>query len=64
MPAGLLIKNQQMYWNDRNTYIRWRRRDAAITSQCAEVYLSLMGEDEAEYIEGLETFNYLERMLD
>ena len=49
---------------DRNTQIWWRRRDVAITSQCAEASFSLAGEDEVECIEVVETFKYLGRMLD
>ena len=49
---------------DRNTQIWWRRRDVAITSQCAEASFSLAGEDEVECIEVAETFKYLGRMFE
>ena len=44
--------------------MRWQRRDVAITSQCAEATFSLTGDNEAECIEGVNNFKYLERMLD
>ena len=50
MPAGRLIKHQQTQGCNRNTQIRWQRRDVAIASQCAEASFSLMGEDEAKCI--------------
>ena len=56
MPAGRLIKHHKTQRCDRNTQIRWRRREFAITSRCAEVSFSLTGEDEAECIKGVETF--------
>ena len=39
-------------------------RNFAITSRCAQVSFSLAGEETAEFIEGVETFKYLRRMLD
>ena len=42
----------------------WWRRDVLIAGRCAEAASSLTGEDEAEFIEGVETFKYLGRMLD
>ena len=39
--------------------MRWRRRDAAIASRCAEASLSLTGEDKSECIEGVGIFKYL-----
>ena len=44
--------------------MRWRRRDVAIASRCKESTFILTGEDEAECIEGVETFKYLGRILD
>ena len=44
--------------------MQWRRRDVEIASRCAEASFSLTGEDEAECIEGVETFKYLGRMMD
>ena len=41
----------------------WRRRDVATASRCKEATFSLTGEDEAECIEGVETFKYLGRIL-
>ena len=62
--AGRLIKHQRMACFDKNTHMRWRRRDVAIVDKCSEATLSLTGEDEAECIEGTEVFKYLGRLLD
>ena len=35
-----------------------------MASRCAEASFSLTGDDEAECIEGVETFKYIGRMLD
>ena len=64
MPARLLIKQQRTQPYNSNIQMRWRRRDSAIASQCAEVSFSFTGEDEAECIDGMETLKYLGRMLD
>ena len=42
---------------------RWRR-DNTIASRYKEVDFSLMGEDDAECIEEVDTFKYLVRMLE
>ena len=44
--------------------MRWRRRDVAIARQCTEASYILMVEDDAERIEGVQTFKYLRIMLD
>ena len=49
---------------DRNMQMRWQRRDIANVSRFAEASLSLMGEENTECIEGVETFKYLGWMLD
>ena len=36
----------------------------AIAENCSEATLSFTGEDEAERIEGVETFKYLRRLMD
>ena len=64
MPAGRLIKHQRTQRCDSNTQMRWRRRGVAIVRQCAEASSRLTGEDEAEFIEGVDTFKYLVHMLD
>ena len=64
MPAGQLLEHQRTQQCDWKTQMRWRRRDVAITSQCAEAAFSLTGEDDAECIEGVETFKYPGRMLE
>ena len=46
------------------TQMRWRQRDVEITEKCSEATLSLIGEDEAERIEGVGRFNYLGILLD
>ena len=38
--------------------------DVAIVSRCAEAFFNITGEDKSELIEGVETFNYLGRMID
>ena len=64
MPAGRLINHQRTRRCNRNMHMQWKRRDVTIASRCAEASFSLTGEDEAELIEGVETFNYLGWMLD
>ena len=44
--------------------MHWRRKDVAIASRCERATLSLTGEDDAECIEGVDTFKYLGRILD
>ena len=67
MPAGRLINHQRKRRCDRNTQIRWRSRDVAISIQCAEASFILTGEYNveyiAEYIEVVETFKYIGRIL-
>ena len=43
--------------------MRWRRRDTAIMTRFLEAMFSLIGEEEAEHIEGLGKFKYLGRLL-
>ena len=50
MPAGWLIWNMRTARCDRNTQMRWRRRDVAIAEKCSEAAFSLTGEDEAELV--------------
>ena len=44
--------------------MRWRRRDVAITSRCAEETFSLAGDDETGCIEDVNNFKYLGRILE
>ena len=66
IPLFLILRFVML--RDRNysmkMQIRRRRRDVAIASRCVEASFSLTGEDEAEFIEGVETFKHLGRMLD
>ena len=64
MTAGRLIKKKWEQRCERNTQMRWRRRAAGIESRCAEASFRLTGEDEAECIEGVETFKYMGSMFD
>ena len=64
MPAGTLIRHQMTACCDKNTQMRWRRRDAAISSRCSEATFSLIREKEVEHIKGVEVPKYLWRMLD
>ena len=64
MPVGRLIRHSRTVRCDRNTEMRWRRWDVAIASKCSEATFSLIGEDEAELIEGVGRFKYLVIMLD
>ena len=64
MPEGLILKHQQTKRSDRNTQMRWRSREVAIASLCAEVSFSLTGDDKEEIIESVGVFKYLGRPLD
>ena len=44
--------------------MQWGRSDVAIVSRCTEDYFSIMGDNEVECIEEVETFKYLGWMLD
>ena len=44
--------------------MRWRQWDVEIAEKCSEATFSLIGEDEAELIEGVGRFKYLVIMLD
>ena len=44
--------------------MRWKRRDVAIADRCSEANFILTGEEESEFIEGVEVFKYLGRLLD
>ena len=59
MPSGRLIKHQRTQGCGRNTQIQWWRRDGMIVIRCTEASFILTGEDEAEFIEGVDTFKYL-----
>ena len=50
IPAGWLIRNSKMALCYRNTQMRWRRRDVAISYKCLEAKFILSGEEEAERI--------------
>ena len=64
MPAGRLLKKQRKKRCNQNTQIRWRSKDVANASRCKGVKFSLAGEDYANFIEEVETFKYLGRILD
>ena len=64
MSAGRITNQHRKKNYGRNMQMRFLRRDRAIASQCTESSLSLTGEDEAECIEGVETLNYMGRLLD
>ena len=53
MPLGRLIKHHRTARCDKNTHIRWWRRDVAIADKCSEATFSRTGEAEAECIEGV-----------
>ena len=63
MPLGRILKHQQTKWCDRNTQMRWRRRNVAIVIRCKGPAFSLTVEEDADCIEGVETFKYLGRIL-
>ena len=63
MPAGRLIKHQRTSTYDKTTQMRWQRRDVEIADKCLETNFSLTGEDKAEFIEEVEVFKYLRRLL-
>ena len=64
MPMIRIIKHHRTHRCNKNTQMRWRRRDVAIASQCIEVIFSLTGEEGAEFIKGVDLFKYLGRPLD
>ena len=64
MPAGQIIRHKRTACSEKNTHMRWHRRDAMIKSMCSEATFILTGEEEAERIEGVEVFKYLGRLLD
>ena len=64
MPVGWLRKH---WWNqrcDKNTQMWWWIWDEVITKKCTEVNFSLMGEEGADNIKGVDIFKYLGRPLD
>ena len=63
MSAGRLFKHQQTKWCDRNTQMRWQRKEVAIASRCEGVMFRITREEDVECIEGVETFKYLGRIL-
>ena len=64
MPAGWILKHQRTKGCDRNTQIWWQRKDISIAIRCEGATFILIGEDDADCIEGVETFYYLRRILD
>ena len=56
MPEGRLKRHRKTACCDKNTHMRWRRRDVVITARCLEATFSFTGEEEAEIIEGVEVF--------
>ena len=64
IPAERILKHQQTQRCNWNTQMRCRRKDVAIVRLCMEAEFSLRGEDDVEYIEGVETFKYPGRILD
>ena len=63
MLARRLLKYQCTKRYDRNMQMLCRRKDVAIASRYEGEAFSLTGEDNAECIEGVETFKYLGRIL-
>ena len=59
MPAEHLIRHRRTARCEKNTQMRWRRRDVAISARCLDATFSLIGEEEVERIEGVEVFKYL-----
>ena len=49
---------------NKNTQMRWQRRDVKISNKCPEVTFSLAGEDGAESVEGVELFKYFGQPMD
>ena len=64
MPAGHIIRYRKIVRCNRNTQMRWRRRDVAIAARCPEATFSLRGEDESERIKGVGRFKYLRILMD
>ena len=48
MPAGRIIRHKKTARCNKNTQMRWRRRDVEISARCLEETLSLIGEEEEE----------------
>ena len=63
MPAGRIIRHRNTACCNKDTQMRWRRRDVAIAARCSEATFSLTGEEEAECIYGVEVLKYLGRLL-
>ena len=59
VPAGRLIKHRQMERCNRNTHMRWWRRDVEIEAKCSGATLGLALDDRAECFEGVDAFKYL-----
>ena len=64
MKEGRLIRHTKTARCDKDTHMRWRRKDTAIAVMFMEAKFSLTGEEETEHIEGVEVFKHLEQMLD
>ena len=64
MPVGRNIRRRKTVHFDKNTQMSWRRWDVAIASRCLEATFSLTGDEEAEYIKGMEVFKYLGWLLE
>ena len=54
MPAWRIIRHRRMACCNKNTQMRWRRRDVEIVARYSDATLSLIGEKEVERIEGVE----------
>ena len=63
MPVGRIIKHQRTALCDKNSQIRWQRRDVAIADRCSEATFGLIEEDQADCIEGVQVFKYLKWLL-
>ena len=60
IPAGWIIKHRRTAICDKNTQIRWQRRNVAIVNKCTEATFSLTGEDGAESAKGVEAIGKLD----
>ena len=54
MPAWRIIRHRRTACCNKNTQMRWRRRDVEIVARYSDATLSLIGEKEVERIEGVE----------
>ena len=63
IPTGRLIRNLRTARCGRNMQMRLRRRDVEITASFMGATFSLVGDDGADFFEGVESLNYLRRVL-